>query len=279
MTVPGARSLRELFDAHGIVPTKSLGQNFVIDPNTVRKIAELAEVGPDDHVLEIGPGGGSLTAALAERAGKVTAVEIDARLLPVLRSVAEGPNVDIVEGDAMTVDLGAFGANKLVANLPYNIATPLVLRVLMEAPEIERLHVMTQREAGERLAAPPGSKTYGSASVMVAFHGRARVASKISRNAFYPVPNVDSVVVGIERVLRSGAPPAARVEQVVRAAFSMRRKTLRNCLASLAGSPGAAESWLEGAGISPGARAEDVEVEGYIALAELMPSDGTEARE
>lgn len=263
----GARRLRTLLERHGVSPARPLGQNFVIDPNTIAKVVAAAQLGPGEHVLEIGAGGGSLTVALARAAGRVTAVEVDARLLPVLRETLAGcDNVTVVHGDARALDLNAFGAGALVANLPYNIAATVVLRVLESAPGIAALTVMTQREVGERLAAAPGSKVYGATSVLCALHARARVVAPVSRRAFFPAPNVDSVIVRLERTPPPAADPEA-FRRVVKAAFSQRRKTLRNALAALAGSPDAAAAALVRAGLDPGARAEQVGPEGFAALA------------
>ena len=263
----GARAVRSLLDRHGIRLKKSLGQTFVVDPNTIRKVVAIANVGADDHVLEIGAGAGSLTVALAAAARRVTAIEIDQRLAPVLAEVTGSlGNVDLLMGDAMELDLEAGGPTRVVANLPYNIAASVVLRVLGDAPSIADLTVMTQREVGERLAARAGSDPYGLTSVLVAFHGSAEVAGRISRNAFFPVPGVDSVIVKIER----RAEPEVDREtfyRLVKAAFGQRRKTLRQSLAMVAGSPAEAEKLLSGAGLDPGARAEEIPPAGFVALA------------
>ncbi|HET7483612.1 MAG TPA: 16S rRNA (adenine(1518)-N(6)/adenine(1519)-N(6))-dimethyltransferase RsmA, partial [Actinomycetota bacterium] len=239
------------------------GQNFVIDPNTIRRIVELAEVADEDSVLEVGPGIGSLTVALAARAGRVTAVEIDPRLVGALREVV-GDRVEIVEADAMRIELGAVEATKLVANLPYNIAAPLVIKVLTEAPQISELTVMTQREVGERLAAGPGSRTYGQPSVMVALFADARVVARVPRTVFWPVPNVDSVVV---RVVRRTAPFDAdltAVARIVSAAFSQRRKMLRSSLTEFA--PDDVERSLAEVGVAPTARPEVLTASDFVAF-------------
>jgi 16S rRNA (adenine1518-N6/adenine1519-N6)-dimethyltransferase len=267
----GAARLRALLREHGANPKRSLGQNFVIDPNTIRKVVDVSGVRPDDRVLEFGAGCGSLTLGLAAHAGHVVALEIDDRLVALLEDSLSGiENVTVVHADAMSVDLTAMDATTLVGNLPYNIATHLVLRVLEEAPRISKLTVMAQKEVGERLAAGPGSKAYGQTSVMVAYFGQARVVARISRRAFYPVPNVDSVVVQIER----HEPPDVDREtlfRVVRAAFGQRRKTLRNTIAGPAGSADAAERALERAGLSPRARAEELSLDDFVALAKALP--------
>jgi 16S rRNA (adenine1518-N6/adenine1519-N6)-dimethyltransferase len=269
-TIPGARRLREALAGNGVTPRKSLGQNFVIDPNTIRKVVDVAGVTGDDRVLEIGAGAGSLTLGLAAVAAHVTAVEIDPRLLPVLSgTLKQATNVDVVAGDALKLPLESFGATSLVANLPYNVATPLVLRVLREAPDITRLTVMTQLEAGQRMAASPGSGLYGHVSVMVAYFGDARVVSSVSRRAFYPVPNVDSVVVRIERREISSEVNREWLFAIIRAGFSQRRKTLRNAIGSIAG-VGEAEAAIASAGIAPGARAEELDLEEFVALSQAL---------
>ncbi|MGH2757830.1 MAG: 16S rRNA (adenine(1518)-N(6)/adenine(1519)-N(6))-dimethyltransferase RsmA [Actinomycetota bacterium] len=267
----GAARIGSLMRAHGITPRRSLGQNFVIDPNTIRKVIDVAGIGSNDHVLEIGAGCGSLTVGLASCARRVTALEVDERLLPPLTEVVDDTsNVDVVHGDALTVSLGSFGATKLVANLPYNIAATVVLRALEIAPEIDVFTVMTQKEVGLRLAAPPGSKIYGQTSVMVAFFGTARVAGRISRRAFYPVPRVDSVIVSITRHERQPDIDRPQLFEIVKASFSQRRKTMRNSLASVAGSTAEAEDALRTARVAPTARAEDLDLEQFIAIAEAL---------
>lgn len=262
----GARRLRELFDAHGIRPTKALGQNFVIDPNTIRKVVDVAEVRETDRILEIGAGGGSLTLGLAAAAAEVVAVEYDRRLLPVLAETLAGlANVEVVEADAMKLPLAVVRANKLVANLPYNIAVPVVMRALAEAPQISELIVMTQREVGERLAAVPGSKAYGQVSVVVGYYAGASVAAKISRRAFFPVPGVDSVLVRLER----REPPDVdrpALFALVRSGFGQRRKTLRNAVGG--GVAGAElEAVLRSLGLDPAARAEQLSLDDFVAIA------------
>lgn len=263
----GARRLRELFDEHGVRPSKSLGQNFVIDPNTIRKVVSVAGVGADDHVLEIGAGGGSLTLGLAEAAGSVTAIEFDRSLQPVLAETLAGvTNVNVLHRDATKLDWSAVEANALVANLPYNIATPLVLDALAGAPALRTITVMTQREAGERLAAAPGSKAYGHVSVVVAYYATATVASAISRKVFYPEPNVDSVLVRIVRRDDLALADPANLFSLTRAAFAQRRKTLRNSLSGVAGGPVAAEDALRAVGVVPTARPEELGIEEWLAL-------------
>lgn len=263
----GARRLRELLARYDASPRRSLGQNFVIDPNTIRKVIELAGIRPSERVLEIGAGCGSLTLGLAARAAHVVALEIDDRLVALLaESLAGTENVDILHDDALQVDYRNLDVTALVGNLPYNIAAHLVLKVLDEAPAITTLTVMTQREVGERLAAAPGTKAYGQTSVMVRYFGAAQVVSQISRRAFYPVPNVDSVVVRIER---ERPPDADRtlLFKIIKGAFAQRRKTLRNTLAPIAGSAARAEEALSRAGIDPRSRGEELDLDSFVALA------------
>jgi 16S rRNA (adenine1518-N6/adenine1519-N6)-dimethyltransferase len=268
----GVRRLRELLRSHRIMLTKSLGQNFVIDPNTIRKVVDVAEVTADDHVLEIGAGAGSLTLELARCARKVTALEIDERLRPILEAtLADASNVDVVFEDVLKADLASVDATKVVANLPYNIAAQTVIKILQEAPSIQMLCVMTQREVGERLAAKPGSKVFGLSSVLVGFHATASIAGRISRNVFFPAPNVDSVLVRIDR--RSDVP--AEIEEtfvsVARAAFGQRRKNVRNSLSSIA--PVAdVERALAATSIDPTSRAESLDVNDFIDLARAFIS-------
>jgi 16S rRNA (adenine1518-N6/adenine1519-N6)-dimethyltransferase len=258
-----------LLEEHGLSPSRALGQNFVVDPNTVRRIARLADVGPGDHVVEIGAGLGSLTLALADTGATVTAVEIDRHVLPVLRTVvasAAAP-VTVVEGDAMALDWSAVlaGADRwvLVANLPYNVATPLVLDLLDQVPQIGRMLVMVQREAGERLAADVGDPAYGIPSVKVRYWATARLVGKVGPDVFLPRPKVDSALVAIERR------PAPAVEgdpermfALVRAGFGQRRKMLRRSLSGLV-SPEAFTT----ADVRPEARAEELSVEDWARLA------------
>lgn len=266
----GGRALRDLLADHGVKPRRQLGQNFVTDPNTIHKVVQVAGIGPGDDVLEIGAGAGSLTLGLASAAHRVVAVETDPALIEVLGEVLAGvPNVDVVRGDATALDLASIEASCLVANLPYNIAATVIVRVLEEAPQIRRLTVMVQREVGERLAAVPGSRTYGATSALVAYWARARVAARIGRGSFFPTPEVESVLVALDRHPPLEADPSA-YKRVVRAAFVQRRKTLRNSLAGLFGSPAGAESALAEAGIEPAARAEQVDAAGFARLAACL---------
>lgn len=268
----GARRIRELFETHGIRPHKELGQNFVIDPNTIRKVVDVAGDLSDRTVLEIGAGAGSLTLGLAGAARRVIAVEFDARVVPALRESLIGvDNVEVAEADAMKLDYAKLEATSLVANLPYNIAVPLVMTVLENAAQITSLTVMTQREVGERLAASPGNKSYGQVSVLVGYWTRATVAARISRNAFFPVPAVDSVLVRIDR-REPPEVPYARFNQIVKAAFAQRRKTLRNTLGPLGNSVSEIEQSIHDAGVDPSARPETVSLEGWVAITRQLAS-------
>jgi 16S rRNA (adenine1518-N6/adenine1519-N6)-dimethyltransferase len=255
------REVRALLDEHGLAPSRALGQNFVADPNTVRRIARLAEVGPGDRVVEVGPGLGSLTLALAETGASVTAVELDRHLLPILRQVVEPAGVRVVQGDAMSLDwdelLGSApgeGPWSLVANLPYNIATPLVLDLLAGVPAIRRMLVMVQREVGERLAAGVGDKAYGIPSVKAAYWAEASVVGRVPPTVFVPQPRVESVLV---RLVRRDHPPVdvdpSRLFRLVAAGFNQRRKMLRRSLAGLVD-----PSDFAAAGVRPEARAEEL---------------------
>ena len=261
------RDVVALLEAHDLAPSRALGQNFVVDPNTIRKVVDLAAVAPGEPVVEIGAGLGSLTTALAEAGAEVTAVELDKRLVPVLREVVADTSVHIVEADAREVEwddlLAGHERWSLVANLPYNIATPLVADLLDFVPAIDRMLVMVQREAAERLAAPPGSKTYGIPSVKVAYWATAEVVARVSPNVFLPRPNVESALVRIVR-RRSPATDAdpERLFALVRAGFGQRRKMLRRSLWGLVG-PGD----FARAGVAPESRAEDLDVVAWGRLA------------
>ena len=233
------RRLAERLDEHGVAPSRALGQNFVVDPNTVRRIARLARVGPGDHVVEIGAGAGSLTVALAETGAHVVAVEIDRHLMGLLHEVVDPLGVEVVAGDALALDwpavLAAAETWVLVANLPYNVATPLVLDLLDGVPQIGRMLVMVQREAGERLAAGVGDAAYGIPSVKVAYWATARTVGRVGPDVFLPRPRVESTLVEIVRRPEPAtqADPE-RLFALVRAGFGQRRKMLRRSLAGLA---------------------------------------------
>ena len=270
MTHSGA-DIARLMSAYGLRPSRALGQNFVADPNTVRRIARLSGAGPGSQVLEIGAGLGSLTLALAETGAAVVADETDRHLLPALRSVAEPAGVTVVEGDAMTMDLAALlaghgGSWSMVANLPYNVATPLVLRTLVEVPAVTDLLVMVQREVGERMAAGPGDAAYGSVSVRIAYFARAEVVGRVPATVFVPRPRVESVLVRMERLPAPAVDPAVvsyeRLARVIKAGFGQRRKMLRRSLAGVVD-----PSAFERAGIRPDARAEELSVADWGRLA------------
>jgi 16S rRNA (adenine1518-N6/adenine1519-N6)-dimethyltransferase len=259
----------DLLDTHGLRPSRALGQNFVADPNTVRRIARLAGVGAGDRVVEIGAGLGSLTLALAETGASVTAIELDRHLVPVLRSVVAPAGVTVVEADALRLDWGALLGDdpwSLVANLPYNVATPLVADLLDGVPAITSMLVMVQKEVGERLAASAGDDAYGAVSVKVAYWAEAKVVGKVPPTVFVPQPNVDSALVRIDRRPSPAVDPslvsAARLFEVVRAGFAHRRKMLRGALAGVV-TPEA----FEAAGVRPEARAEELDVHAWGRLA------------
>jgi 16S rRNA (adenine1518-N6/adenine1519-N6)-dimethyltransferase len=273
--------VRSLLTEHGLHPSRALGQNFLVDPNTARRIARLADVGVGDRVLEIGPGLGSLTLALAATGAEVRALELDRHLIPALESVvADCPGVTVEQGDALEYDFASgLGASTsdgsdwvCVSNLPYNVATTVVLRLLDEAPRVERLLVMVQREVGERLAAGPGSRVYGAVSVRVAYHAEARVVGAVPPTVFHPRPKVDSALVRIDR----RATPAVSVDDpdamfaLVRAGFAQRRKMLRRSLRGVLGDR--VEAVLAGAGIDPSLRAESLGIDAWAALAREVAS-------
>jgi 16S rRNA (adenine1518-N6/adenine1519-N6)-dimethyltransferase len=269
--------VRRLAEGLGVRPSKRLGQNFVVEQGTVRRIAALAAPGPDDVVLEVGPGLGSLTLALLEAgAARVLAVEIDRVLAGELprtlaeRAPAAADRVTVIEADALRVDGDDLptAPSMLVANLPYNVAVPVVLHLLASVPSLARGLVMVQAEVADRMCAGPGSRVYGAPSVKLAWYAAARPAGRVPRTVFWPVPNVDSRLVAFAR----HDPPvtsAAREEvfALVDAAFAQRRKTLRAALAGWAGSAPEAERLLRAAGIDPGARGEALSVAEFARLA------------
>ncbi|NNG35801.1 16S rRNA (adenine(1518)-N(6)/adenine(1519)-N(6))-dimethyltransferase RsmA [Nakamurella aerolata] len=279
-TLLGAAEIRRLVAELGLRPTKTLGQNFVIDGNTVRRIVQTAALDGHSHVLEVGPGLGSLTLGLLAAGKRVTAVEIDPRLAELLpRTAAEhgfSTGLSVIPADALRLTAADLPGpddppTALVANLPYNVAVPVLLHLLATLPSLRRVLVMVQAEVADRLAAPPGSKTYGAPSVKAAWYGPTRRAGSIARSVFWPVPGVDSALVGLDHTdAFAGAdqPPAAEVFAVVDAAFAQRRKTLRSALAGWAGSATAAEQLLRTAGVDPGARGEVLDVAGFVAIAD-----------
>ncbi len=266
----GAGRIRALLDEHGIAPSRALGQNFLIDPNTARRIAVASGTVDGDAVLEVGPGLGSLTLALAELGASVTAVELDRHLVPVLRDVvaATRPPVRVVEADALTIDLddllGSGRPWRLAANLPYNVGTTIFLRILQEAPQVSGGVVLVQREVAERLAARAGDDAYGIPSVKAAWWVDARVAGKVPASVFHPRPRVDSSFVTFERRTPPGDEACrARVFDLVDAGFGQRRKMLRRSLADHV-DPVA----FEAAGIEPTRRAEELALDDWVRLAQ-----------
>jgi 16S rRNA (adenine1518-N6/adenine1519-N6)-dimethyltransferase len=267
--------VRELLARHGLRPSKALGQHYLADPNTARKVARLGGIEPGETVLEVGPGLGSLTLALRQAGAAVVAVEADARLLPALAEVlGDDPLVRIELADALRVDLAALApeARRLVANLPYNIAATLVLKVLAEAPTISHQVVMVQREVGKRLAAAPSSPAYGAPSAKLAAQATARVLAPVSRHVFVPEPHVDSVLLGVSRrrhPAAAGLDPA-ELGRVIDAAFGQRRKTLRNALRGLGLDAAGVEALGVAAGVDLSQRAERLDVAAFAALAEQV---------
>ncbi|MET8906672.1 16S rRNA (adenine(1518)-N(6)/adenine(1519)-N(6))-dimethyltransferase RsmA [Micromonospora sp. NPDC004551] len=278
----GPAEIRELAARLGVTPTKKLGQNFVHDPNTVRRIVTTAGLAPDDVALEVGPGLGSLTLALLPVAAHVHAVELDRALAAALPETAArfaGPDaarLTVHPADALRVtaaELADPAPTALVANLPYNVAVPVVLHLLAELPTLRHGLVMVQKEVADRLVAGPGSKVYGVPSVKLAWYARSRAAGKVPPNVFWPVPNVDSGLVAFTR----REPPRADVPReavfaVVDAAFAQRRKTLRAALAGWAGGADRAAAALTAAGVDPGARGESLTVEQFAAIAASAPA-------
>jgi len=289
VTVPGAVRLLGAGDIRGIAgrlgvrPTKRLGQNFVIEPGSVRQIAALAGARPGDVILEVGPGLGSLTLALLEAAlradARLVAVEIDPLLADQLpKTIAErapdgADRVTVLTADALAVgeqDLGPPAPTVLAANLPYNVAVPVVLNLLAALPSVERGVVMVQAEVADRMCAGPGSRVYGVPSAKLAWYAEARLAGTVPRSVFWPVPNVDSKLVAFTR--RDPPPTTASRQEVfavIDAAFGQRRKTLRAALAGWAGSPAKAEDALRAAGVDPGARGESLTVAEFARIAQF----------
>ncbi|MGH8997692.1 MAG: 16S rRNA (adenine(1518)-N(6)/adenine(1519)-N(6))-dimethyltransferase RsmA [Acidimicrobiales bacterium] len=262
-----------LLAEHGFRPSKRLGQNFVADPNTVERVVRLAELPPSGTVVEIGAGLGSLTHALVSPGRPVVAVEVDERLVAILRAGPLDPSVEVVHGDALRLDWTELLADRpgpvvLIGNLPYSVATSVVVRVLEEAQAVERLVVMVQREVGERWVAGPGDPAYGAVSVKVAYWTEAALLGRVPPTVFVPQPKVESVLVRLVRRVRPAVDPSvvayARLEAVVRAGFGQRRKMLRRSLAGTV-EPEA----FEAAGVAPSARAEELGVEAWGELARV----------
>jgi 16S rRNA (adenine1518-N6/adenine1519-N6)-dimethyltransferase len=275
VTLLGPTEIRDLAEQLDLQPTKKLGQNFVVDANTVRRIVRIAGVDPGDEVLEVGPGLGSLTLGLLEAGARVTAVEIDPRLAAQLPlTVAElapdaAGRLTVLTDDAMKV-VGLPGAPKrLVANLPYNVSVPVLLHLLQTVPSLQTALVMVQAEVGQRIAAAPGSKVYGSPSVKAAWYGSWSTAGQVSRQVFWPVPNVDSILVSFARsdALPGSEAERAEVFALVDGAFGQRRKMLRQALAEQLGGSAAASTRLEAAGIDPTLRGEQLSMPDFVAIA------------
>ncbi|MEY9851301.1 16S rRNA (adenine1518-N6/adenine1519-N6)-dimethyltransferase [Leifsonia sp. EB41] len=272
----GPAEIRDLAELLDVTPTKKLGQNFVIDGNTVRRIVRVAEVEAGDVVVEVGPGLGSLTLGLLETGARVVAVEIDRRLAGQLPLTVEqlapsaAGRLTVVHQDALTVTELPERPTRLVANLPYNVSVPVLLHFLETFPTLRSGVVMVQAEVGHRIAAGPGSKVYGAPSVKAAWYGDWRTAGNVSRQIFWPVPNVDSVLVAFDRRAepRGDEGLRRRTFALVDAAFQQRRKTLRQALSVVFGDPNSAATALEAAGISPSLRGEQLQLDDFVRLAE-----------
>ncbi|WCZ34167.1 MULTISPECIES: 16S rRNA (adenine(1518)-N(6)/adenine(1519)-N(6))-dimethyltransferase RsmA [Corynebacterium] len=272
----GPAEIRDLAAELDVTPTKKLGQNFLHDPNTVRRIVAAAELSADDHVVEVGPGLGSLTLGLIDTAASVTALEIDPRLAGRLSTTVEtfapqcAERLSVINTDALKVARADFDVapTALVANLPYNVSVPVLLHLLAELPSIRSVLVMVQKEVADRLAAQPGSKIYGVPSVKAAFYGDVSRAGTIGKHVFWPAPNIESGLVRID--VAADAPRELRdtIFPLVDAAFAQRRKTLRSTLSGVYGSAAAAEDALRAAGIDPGLRGEKLTVADFIRLGE-----------
>jgi len=277
MTLLGAAQIRELAAALDLKPSKSLGQNFVIDSNVCTKIVRTAAVGPTDIALEIGPGLGSLTLALLDSAASVVAVEIDSRLagqLPItVANHFEHPeNLTVLNQDALSIQSLPVNPTVLVANLPYNVSVPVLLHLLEKFGSLRTGVVMVQAEVADRLAAKPGTKEYGIPSVKAAWWAEVKGAGSVSRSVFWPAPNVDSKLVSFTRRQTPGDEVLRRkVFTIIDAAFAQRRKMLRSALSSLYGSSSAAEQILKRADIDPTLRGEALEISSFCAIAAVAP--------
>tara|TARA_R110002051_G_scaffold203708_2_gene270047 strand:+ start:2984 stop:3814 length:831 start_codon:yes stop_codon:yes gene_type:complete len=271
-TLLGPAEIRDLADLLGIQPTKKLGQNFVIDPNTVRRIVKAAHVVSGETVVEVGPGLGSLTLGILETGASVVAVEIDKRLaaqLPITVSQLQpDAQLTVITDDALRVTALPNDPRVFVANLPYNVSVPVLLHFLEHFDSLDRGLVMVQAEVGNRVAAGPGSKVYGAPSIKAAWYGEFSTAGLVSRQVFWPVPNVDSVLVRFERREQPGTIEERKATfALVDAAFQQRRKMLRQALSSLLGSSTAASDRLIAAGVAPTARGEELTVLDFLAIA------------
>ena len=257
--------ITRLLSDHGLAPRRAFGQNFVVDPNTVHRIARLAQIGPGDHVLEIGAGLGSLTIALAETGAQIHAIEIDNGIVEVLRQVvADLKNVHVIHGDALSMDwrplVELSPSWHVVANLPYNVATPLVADLLDRVPEVKHMLVMVQREVAERFVATPRTPAYGAVSVKIGYWAQARIVGDVPATVFFPKPNVASALVDIRRLDTPVLPDvvASELFALVRAGFAQRRKMLRRALSGFV-SPNV----FTIANVSPEARAEELDLEAW----------------
>jgi 16S rRNA (adenine1518-N6/adenine1519-N6)-dimethyltransferase len=273
MTLLGPAEIRDLAELLNVQPTKKLGQNFVVDANTVRRIVKVAKVSAGEHVVEVGPGLGSLTLGLLEVGASVVAVEIDNRLaeqLPRTVSLLQ-PDADltVVAADALRITDLPGDPTRLVANLPYNVSVPVLLHLLENFSSLSTGVVMVQAEVGHRLAAEPGSKVYGSPSVKAAWYGAWRTAGNVSRQVFWPVPNVDSVLVAFERRTDALGTEEERLTtfRLVDAAFQQRRKMLRQSLGQILGGSQLATDAMVAAGIAPTARGEELTVHDFLNIA------------
>ena len=269
----GAAEIREIAERIGVRPTKKLGQNFVVDANTCRKIVKSADVGPEDVALEIGPGLGSLTLAMLESAKEVIAIEIDDRLAAELPETAKRHGFDsdkltIINQDAMGISTLPLEPTVLVANLPYNVSVPVLLRFLELFPTLRSGVVMVQSEVADRLVAKPNSKTYGSPSVKATWWADLSSAGTVSRSIFWPVPNVDSSLVRFVRHQSAGDEALRKVVfKIIDAAFAQRRKMMRAALSDMCGSSAAASAIIEASGIDPTIRGEALELSDFIKIA------------
>jgi 16S rRNA (adenine1518-N6/adenine1519-N6)-dimethyltransferase len=279
----GPADLRRLAAHLHLRPAKALGQHFLHDANTIRRIVRTAGLYHDDVVLEVGPGLGSLTLGLLPESSRVVAVEVDPVLAGSLTSTVDrrlpeyAHRLHVVTGDALRLtDIPGPAPTAMVANLPYNIAVPVLLHLLDLLPSLRLVLVMVQAEVAERLAAPPGSRVYGVPSVKAAWYADVRQAGAVSRHVFWPEPQVDSGLVLLSRRPPPSGPPRQAVFSVVDAAFSQRRKTLRSALAGLAGSPARAEAALRAAGVDPGARGEAIDVQAYSRVAAALGASSIE---
>ncbi|MBB2974897.1 16S rRNA (adenine1518-N6/adenine1519-N6)-dimethyltransferase [Microbacterium endophyticum] len=280
VTLLGAAEIRALAGELDVTPTKKLGQNFVVDANSVRKIVHVARVTATDRVVEIGPGLGSLTLAILETGASMVAVEIDHRLAARLPQTAAAHGVPdgaltVIDADALRILELPGDPDVLVANLPYNVSVPVLLHFLEHFESLKRGVVMVQAEVGERLAAAPGSKVYGSPSAKAAWYGSWRLAGTVSRQVFWPVPNVDSVLVAFERdaSTRGSEEERRSTFRIIDAAFGQRRKMLRQALASVLGGTAAeASGILERAGVAPTARGEELRIDDFQRIAQVLGS-------